>query len=523
MLRFVQSVGAPSLIRGLKPHLRKRHSCCIGCRVFNSQAVASTASNTLPGSQHRWMSVQTNDIGDRGIDKDSHIDLAEKYIENEGAHEPSMKHRILQSFDKKISENIQEVISLVDNGRTGTQESPATEENADSDQPVKQRARRIVLATRWRNAVDRESYQQRREQRGLKNEGSRMSTEDAWDEVMLELDIPFDETTSLKSPSPLQGVSNSLRDERSPILGLKIDEDGFLENLNGTGNEALSRDGTTTETSDEDFDEDLAEIRRYFSDRNSSSSDSRENTICKAIAILGATKAEEWQLIDYRVGSNDFSQDVETSGGIGDTDVESDSDSDSDSDMDSDAGDLHDIYDLLDDLHHEGDSLTTGEANLLLARLTTDTNASVEEILDISLQLYGAMVALNNSGRIDSGPDITTYRILLLALSGRLMALGEAVKLSMEMLESDLQPDSDALLNAMQACHRSHDIGAAERLMDFALESCSDSFRPSLGSYMIMLDMLKKKNSQKAAFGLLEQSDKVRSSQYFMTLLYSIL
>ena len=48
--------------------------------------------------------------------------------------------------------------------------------------------------------------------------------------------------------------------------------------------------------------------------------------------------------------------------------------------------------------------------------------------------------------------------------------------------------------------------------MEFALGHDSETFRPSLRSYMILLDMLKKKNAQKEAWDLFERSCKVRAS-----------
>ena len=512
---------------------------------------------------HKWMSSSPNS----SIENNDHNDTIDVGKHRSLSTTRRTKNQILKSFDTKISQNIQEMISIIDGDKNSqSQKFDHSRNNNDSQQYHRHRQHhKRMLANRWKVAASRENYLYR--QRRQNDFTSRpASAEELWDEVKFDLDIPFEEEeadnmSSTSQLSPILGLDiDSFRDTLDDRMGDDSQDTGDpvkaivdrRDESNSNNSAAIFGDAfhqqLDSKISDEDKDVvedgDLEEIKDYFNDRLNPSKINK--SIYDAIAILSTLKPNEWKIINSRIRSsskNDFETDdneedfdihVSVEGifsGEGDKSNCNNNNNADDIDAvidtqhhDDDTGDDDDVisgvYQLLDTLQLEGESLTTVEANLLLARLATDKTAPIDDVLNLSMQIYREMVVLQNSGRGVNGPDITTYRIMILALSGRLMAYREAVNVSMRMIDElslsqNVDVSASALLNAMQACYLAKDIEAAERLIDFTFVKCCDdssSFRPSIGSILLMLDMLKRKNAQSKA---LELFDRARMSKAF--------
>jgi hypothetical protein len=307
-----------------------------------------------------------------------------------------------------------------------------------------------------------------------------------------------------------EGMDNALESRMSPIFGLFIDETGHFEEL---------------DSFDDDASEESSLVSHVESPRTliaQNEDDNEQGTmnilhvdaLTRALALLCATTEQEWALLDSGPEGIESEEEEE--------DFEMDLEVDEENELNRDpllenlrvAGDseakISDIRDLLRDANSERYVLTTTESNLLLAHLVTLTDAPIDLILDEVLQVYREMLILAKSGRVESGPDATTYRLLILTLSRRLMALGEAVEVSLEMMEmEELQVTSEAFLEGMKACYSRNDFVAASKMMDLALNADQRHFQPSVESYTLMLKMMMHQDLRDEALDLLKRVEEV--------------
>jgi hypothetical protein len=153
--------------------------------------------------------------------------------------------------------------------------------------------------------------------------------------------------------------------------------------------------------------------------------------------------------------------------------------------------------------------LTTSLVNLLLAHLVTSTEIENQEIGDRCLQVFEEMKMSAESGQYECGPDSTTYRILILAFSRRFHGIGEAVKISQEMIEdSSIDINPELLNEALRACRAKTELSVARSLINSALSNQRVTI--NAGSCMIYTDMLKTRKLDKEAIGLFSRIKKVR-------------
>jgi hypothetical protein len=153
--------------------------------------------------------------------------------------------------------------------------------------------------------------------------------------------------------------------------------------------------------------------------------------------------------------------------------------------------------------------LTTSLVNLLLAHLVTSTEIENQETGDGCLQIFKEMKMLVESGQHECRPDSTTYRILILAFSRRFQGMGEAVKLSQDMVEySSININPELLNEALRACRAKAELTVARSLMNSALSN--DQIRINAGSCIIYTEMLKTRKLHEEAIYLFSRIKKVR-------------
>jgi hypothetical protein len=153
--------------------------------------------------------------------------------------------------------------------------------------------------------------------------------------------------------------------------------------------------------------------------------------------------------------------------------------------------------------------LTTSLVNLLLAHLVTSTEIENQEAGNGCLQIFKEMKMLVQSGQHECRPDSTTYRILILAFSRRFQGMGEAVKLSQDMVENSSTDINPELLNeALRACRAKTELTVARSLMDFALSN--HQIKINAGSCIIYTEMLKNRKLHEEAIDLFSRIKKVR-------------
>ena len=153
--------------------------------------------------------------------------------------------------------------------------------------------------------------------------------------------------------------------------------------------------------------------------------------------------------------------------------------------------------------------LTTSLVNLLLAHLVTSAEIETQETGDGCLQIFKEMKMLVQSGQHECRPDSTTYRILILAFSRRFQGMGEAVKLSQDMVEySSIDINPELLNEALRACRAKTELTVARSLMDSALSN--HQIKINAGSCIIYTEMLKTRQLHEEAIDLFSRIKKVR-------------
>jgi hypothetical protein len=423
----------------------------------------------------------------------------------------STRDVLLQALAERTVQHVKDVIALVD-GNNLNQVSGGDEFMQRSTQV----ARKQPLSSRWEGLLNREKRTYRLRQEYGENPCQTMSLEEQWDDALSTANIPVAEpriASHLERESQMdgEGMDNALESRMSPIFGLFIDETGHFEEL---------------DSFDDDASEESSLVSHVESPRTliaQNEDDNEQGTmnilhvdaLTRALALLCATTEQEWALLDSGPEGIESEEEEE--------DFEMDLEVDEENELNRDpllenlrvAGDseakISDIRDLLRDANSERYVLTTTESNLLLAHLVTLTDAPIDLILDEVLQVYREMLTLAKSGRVESGPDATTYRLLILTLSRRLMALGEAVEVSLEMMEmEELQVSSEAFLNGMKACYSRSDFVAASKMMDLALNGDQRHLQPSVESYALMLQMLMHQDLREEALDLLKRVEEVR-------------
>ena len=290
------------------------------------------------------------------------------------------------------------------------------------------------------------------------------------------------------------------------------------------------------------------------------------DVIIRAISLLSVLDGETWEKIGHHqhnsheglpeVAGAGAEHDDHDQGHDNGDDIESiqtddetfDYDDDTTRDKLDEARHFLQLKESLEELITNPDHrLPTTTANLALAYLTTLSQDDVhysdkdlsDEIFATCLQIYARLVdqatdhpdANEKSDNVDNYyneedsfgssyiPDESTFRILLKAYNGRLMAYSEAIKLSKSIiLNPRVDHDSDSitsevLYEGLKACRIKMDLASARMMMDAVValsENGIGSFRPSLGSVMMMLDMLRVKDCRSEALDFVEKLERRR-------------
>lgn len=181
-------------------------------------------------------------------------------------------------------------------------------------------------------------------------------------------------------------------------------------------------------------------------------------------------------------------------------------------------------------------ALRSDEFNLLILHVATSLeNDMIEKVLDIFLH----MKELESSGRVDAGPNPTTYAILLNLFESHPGASAIAydicnqivgcIKLNHEkMLDNGINEidcpkmiiNEDSLNAAMRIQTRRLDMEGAEIIMKYALSEGSGGVRVSPNAFKMMLLLYKSFDEQNKALHLIEACIEVRhltsSSDHFL-------
>ena len=238
--------------------------------------------------------------------------------------------------------------------------------------------------------------------------------------------------------------------------------------------------------------------------------DVHNNAIFESIALLITMGREDWRKYDSSVH-------LSAEGDIGGnnnilfddgTDAEKECVDDA-TNPDENNDDENKIREFLRHVMDHKFVLKTSDVNLLLAHLVTSIEDDNLEIADSCLRIYKEMQMLGKSGQYDCGPDSTTYRLLILAFSRRFQAMGEALKISQEMVEHssiDIKPE---LLNeALIVCRSKTELNVARLLMDSAIRK--DRIRINAASCILFTEMLKTRKLDQEAIEVFRRIKEVR-------------
>jgi hypothetical protein len=447
-----------------------------------------TRSSILEASQHRHLStVQDNELPSTSPQLDSeplHDQLLEAQPGNTltdllGTSNEGLKGRdvLLQSLANTIAGNVDSIICVIDGKQDETK----------IDEPLQRAPKKNELLQQWiiKLRIEKQRYQRRNPP--ARKPRSQMSIDDLWEEALNSVNIPF-----------RSRIESGQVDTVSPIFGFQIDDEtGSIIESDSIFNEV----GEVKDSGELPMHERGEEMDSQITlDMEAAGGHDQTNklhidVIHKALALLSATRADEWASFDSRFRNIDHKASEE---GMLDTS------------KDINPRESRDIQELLGDIKSERYVLNTLESNLLLARMVTSIDTPTDAIFGEALQIYQDMKLLSLRGREESAPDATTYRILILALSRRLMGLGEAVGLCQDMLESQMEWTPEAFLDAVQACSACNDLATASRMMKSVFSGDLGTFRPPVGSYILMLEMMKHQDLKERALNLFRRVETVR-------------
>jgi hypothetical protein len=399
---------------------------------------------------------------------------------------PSRKEVILDAFRQTIDKNVQEIISALEEGESQHGGEELIDMPSDNEQ-------RSSLRKRWQAKMTREKRDRLKKLSKRIERNPNISVNDAWDRMLQAANIPYVDLTKPSKQTDAGTKEDSFPSTPAPDF-LESTHD-VEPDINDPDLREHGNDLESGSVSADTMDASERIKREAFAD-----------VIEKTLALLASMDADEWTEFESGTRPNEEVEDDEElpfeAGALENSLT---------SGVTSKAKyivEIDDVHELILDASSGNYVLTSLESNLLLARLVTSTDVSSEALLNVAMQIYSEMKTLGATGRRQSAPDATTYRILILALSRRFQAKGEAVKLFQEMMSSSSKLNTGAFLAGMQACYERSEIKIARELMQAAMDD--DSFHPSVGSYLILLDMLKYQNLWKEALELLDLSLKVR-------------
>ena len=205
------------------------------------------------------------------------------------------------------------------------------------------------------------------------------------------------------------------------------------------------------------------------------------HAICKATTLLSVMTQRHWNEINdtFREMTEEEEEESDYEGGHTKEQAMADFDR---------------VEALLEHAEQNNYLMKTLESNMLLSRLLTATDLPSEDVMIGSLKIFHSMKSLSTRGKEECAPNATTYRLMISALSRRFPARGQAVDLFRELTDSEVEMDSKVFLAGLQACQEKHETKLASKIL-YETFCDKSKFKPSIGAYLIVLDMLKYDNS----------------------------
>lgn len=237
--------------------------------------------------------------------------------------------------------------------------------------------------------------------------------------------------------------------------------------------------------------------------------DVHNNAIFESIALLITMGREDWHKYDSSVH-------LSADGITGENDnipLDDETDAEKESFDDATNYDENKIREFLRHVMDHKYVLKTSDVNLLLALLVTSTEDGNRDIANSCLRIYKEMQMLGKSGQYDCSPDSTTYRLLILAFSRRFQAMGEALKISQEMVEhSSIEIQPELLNEALIVCRTKTELNVARLLMDSAIRK--DRITINAASCILFTEMLKTRKLDQEAIEVFSRIKEVRFLDY---------
>lgn len=433
----------------------------------------------------------------------------------------------LDTFPRTIDRNVNNIIQKVDN--IHPDDATRTSEQAGDDLGEMQERTngrsgnfrtKSSLRKRWQRLLQNETERYRRTNRVRSKkthfDAAKPSIEAQWDQALKRKGYCINRMTSEEEQNSGSALNTSELDNNlsdmdessddtivSPIFGLPLNhQQSFLdfetaleENNDRTSQLEVQRIILDDVTNSNEIEQDRSKMHN--------------NAILKSISLLIAMRQEDWRKYDSSVH---LSTEIQTSGNK----VDYMDESNTKHEKLDDAPIPYDIYEgqnktreFLQHVMEHKYVLTTSVLNLFLAHLLTSSEIDNQEIADSCLQIYEEMKMLGMSGQHDCRPDTTTYRLLILAFSRRFQAIGEALRISQEMVENSSIDISPGLFNeALKVCRAKTEVNVARMMMDSALRN--NRIRISAASCILYTEMLKTGKLDKEAVDLFNRIQKVR-------------
>lgn len=435
----------------------------------------------------------------------------------------------LESFPRTIKQNVNDIISKVDS-ETSTIADPdddiriTAQSNARPDNILERKKRRTYFSStktslrkRWEIMLGAEIERNHRHQkirlsqRKVKN--TRSSIETLWDKAFRRngycVVANFNKEERVKNSNlsekqerdePLHGIHispifcvgvnqwhSSIDFETSLSIEGKEDNDDLIDRVE------VQRIPISSEINEQ-------EVKGYRRDVHG-------KAILESISLLIAMTPEDWQRYDSSMRLHVEREKFENSDFQNETRVEQEF-GDDDANLNQIHKNTPKIRNILRHVMERKYVLTTSLANLLLAHFVASIENESREIGDGCLRLFEEMKMLAESGQHECRPDSTTYRILILAFGRRLQGIGEAVKLSQEMVEhSSFDVNPELLNDALKACRAKTELKVARLLMDSALNN--PRIRINGDSCIIYTEMLKTRKLHHEAIDMFSRIKKV--------------
>jgi hypothetical protein len=245
--------------------------------------------------------------------------------------------------------------------------------------------------------------------------------------------------------------------------------------------DALGLQGDDDDDFDDDFDDD--------------------EVVCEENELFVNTEQPE-QTSDYSGDAHLVQQDV--------GDEQHDDQDDNDYDDDGDYDEIARLLDMVADAKVGRLVLKTSDYNTILARFAIAPELTVERTLENVMQTYQQMVEMAKVGMTDSGPDATTYELLMLTLNRRLSSSNTAVEIMQQMMSSrGVGWTPQTMKAAFQLCQGRKDLKSARVVLKDVVADKSRSFKIPSGVLLAYSDMLKSEDAQNEALELLELSMEV--------------